>query len=298
MKKEDYLAALEEKLADLPGKDEKILYYSDYFDDFGDDEEASKALGKPEELAASILEKAGTEIFSRNSVQTAETESDRLYWEFPASQVKNLSLRLGSINAVIISGKNYSVETRGLTSNEIRCILDKSGTLKLVNSNILPGISYFSHAHERKRHFYPRVLITVPENAEVFSFSAEISTGSLKARKINFKYQNGRFLVLAGNLDFGALTGEKTFLRCAFGHAALDGRFSLNTDIDNLFGKVRISSAGKKDICSLDSRSILGKVGWGNEKVELFGNKKISGTGGSRYSLNSVFSHTDFLFED
>ena len=299
MKKADYLAVLKEKLASLPEEEalEKINYYSDYFDDFGDDEKASLTLGNPEELAKSILSEAfKTETVVQNSRVPSINESEKLYWEFSSSSVKSLSFHLGALNTVIIPGPDYSVETRGLSKSEIRCFLDKSGTLNIINSKVIPGLSFFSHSHDRKRRFYPRVLITIPEQAEIYSFSVGLGAGTLKSRKIDLKYQKGDFQVLAGNLELSKLLGEKTFVRCALGRVFLDGRFPLNTDIDNFLGKVTLNAGTKKENCSLTSHAVLGKVGWDDEKVEIVGSHNIDGTGGNRFSVNSLFSCTNILF--
>lgn len=297
MKKEDYLAVLEEKLASLPENEasEKIRYYADYFDEFGDDENAALSLGNPEELARSIL--ADKEVQVRSSEKTyLELSSDKLYWEFPSSCVKNLSLHLGSLNALIIPGSNYSVETRGLSGEEIHCFVDKTGTLTIQNTKVIPGLSYFSHSHERNRHFYPRVLITVPENAEIYSFFVGIGAGILKSDKIDIKYQKGFFQVFAGNVELSRLIGEKNIIRCAFGRISLDGRFPENTDVDNFLGKVSINTETKKENCSLESHSILGKIGWDDEKIDILGTKKIDGTGGNRFSINGVLAYTAVTF--
>lgn len=299
MKKDDYLAVLQEKLVSMPEDEalEKIRYYSDYFDSFGDDEKASLALGNPEDLAKSILSASGEyEAAVRNADVSSENDTEKLYWEFSPSSVKSLSFHLGALKTVIIQGRNFSVETRGLSQNEIRCFLDKSGTLNIINSKVIPGLSFFSHSHDRKRRFYPRVLITVPEHAEIYSFSVGLGAGTLKSRKIDLKYQKGDFQVLAGNLELSRLLGEKTSVRCAFGRVLLDGRFPLNTDIDNFLGKVTVNAGTKQENCSLASHAVLGKVGWNKEKVEIIGSRNIDGTGGNRFSVNSLFSHTNIFF--
>lgn len=299
MKKDDYLAVLQEKLVSMPEDEalEKIRYYSDYFDSFGDDEKASLALGNPEDLAKSILSASGEdEAAVRNADVPSENDTEKLYWEFSPSSVKSLSFHLGALKTVIIQGRNFSVETRGLSQNEIRCFLDKSGTLNIINSKVIPGLSFFSHSHDRKRRFYPRVLITVPEHAEIYSFSVGLGAGTLKSRKIDLKYQKGDFQVLAGNLELSRLLGEKTSVRCAFGRVLLDGRFPLNTDIDNFLGKVTVNAGTKQENCSLASHAVLGKVGWNKEKVEIIGSRNIDGTGGNRFSVNSLFSHTNIFF--
>ncbi|MCQ2584858.1 MAG: hypothetical protein MJ185_04650 [Treponema sp.] len=299
MKKDDYLAVLQEKLVSMPEDEalEKIRYYSDYFDSFGDDEKASLALGNPEDLAKSILSaSAEYEAAVRNADVPSENDTEKLYWEFSPSSVKSLSFHLGALKTVIIQGRNFSVETRGLSQNEIRCFLDKSGTLNIINSKVIPGLSFFSHSHDRKRRFYPRVLITVPEHAEIYSFSVGLGAGTLKSRKIDLKYQKGDFQVLAGNLELSRLLGEKTSVRCAFGRVLLDGRFPLNTDIDNFLGKVTVNAGTKQENCSLASHAVLGKVGWNKEKVEIIGSRNIDGTGGNRFSVNSLFSHTNIFF--
>ncbi len=170
--------------------------------------------------------------------------------------------------------------------------------MNLINSKVIPGLSYFSHSHDRQRRFYPRVLITVPRSAEIYSFSIGLGAGSVKALDIDLKYQKGNFQVFAGNLELSRLLGEKTVIRCALGRVFLNGRFPENTDVDNFLGKVTLNTGTKKENCSLQSHSILGKVGWKDEKIELFGTRNIKGTGGNRFSINSLFSQTEIVFPE
>lgn len=61
MNKDEYLKELKSFIRSLTNEEqsEAIQYYSDYFDEAGDDEKVIGELGSPEDLAKTIIEKNG-----------------------------------------------------------------------------------------------------------------------------------------------------------------------------------------------------------------------------------------------
>ena len=73
MTREEYLNELKSSIMSLSSEEqaEAIQYYSDYFDEADDDEKVMRELGRPEELAKTIIEK-----FANALVDTKSADSD------------------------------------------------------------------------------------------------------------------------------------------------------------------------------------------------------------------------------
>ena len=75
MSKDEYLAELKINIMSLTVEEQNdaLQYYSDYFDEAGDDEKVIKELGSPAELAQTIKEK-----FANALVDTKKTNQEEL----------------------------------------------------------------------------------------------------------------------------------------------------------------------------------------------------------------------------
>ena len=96
---------------------------------------------------------------------------------------------------------------------------------------------------------------------------------------VGYAYSNNDYYLAFGDLNVGKNTLLITVMA--------------ENETENTF----VFHAGtKKENCSLTSHAVLGKVGWDDEKVEIVGSHNIDGTGGNRFSVNSLFSCTTILF--
>ena len=271
MNKEQFLNELKSKILSLTDEErnEAIQYYSDYFDEAGDDEKVIKELGTPDDVAKIIIEKfasapAVQDKKNEDTEDFADTDNGRanideaLFFTFEKDDVKNILLEFGSANVVMISGKNYAVETRGVTSDDFICTLDSKGTLSVSNTRRIPTFGLFSH--DRKRRICPRILITIPESCGVFSLNIKIGAGSITAKDIDLSYQKGILEVGAGNLVLGKISGEKSNIRCGLGNLVLDGMLRGKINIDCGMGNVKLNIRGNIDDYSYDCKAGLGNI--------------------------------------
>ena len=144
MTREEYLKQLKNNLPSLTNDEiqEALQYYSDYFEEAGDDEKVMNELGTPEELAKVIIEKCSNALAktkvsdeSKNEYEEQDNSAvyDAMYYEFDPKKVKSLFMHFSAAEIVVISGNKYSVETRGISKNFISCHLNSEGVLTINN---------------------------------------------------------------------------------------------------------------------------------------------------------------------
>ncbi|MBR1640034.1 MAG: DUF4097 family beta strand repeat protein [Treponema sp.] len=267
MTREEYLKELKGRLQSLTTDElaEALQYYSDYFEEAGDDEKVMSELGNPEELAKSIVEKCANapakkeeESKSEDNKSESEAENERtdaLYHSFESSQVKNLSLEFGAADIVMISGNSFAVETRGMEETDLSCFLSSEGTLTIKNLKRI-NLNFFSH--DRRKRAVPRILLTVPENADLYKFTLHLGAGNFRTRSVSLRCQNGNLEVGAGNLEMNELCGGKINLRCGMGNLQMSGTISGKSNIDCGMGSVKLNLRGSQDDYSYDAKVGLG----------------------------------------
>lgn len=76
MTREEYLNELKSSIMSLTSDEqaEAIQYYSDYFEEAGDDEKVMRELGSPEELSKTIIEKFANALVDTKSADSENEE--------------------------------------------------------------------------------------------------------------------------------------------------------------------------------------------------------------------------------
>ena len=275
MTKGEYLTKLKNLIQALPAEEqeEALAYYSDYFDDAESDDKVIEELGTPEELAKSIIEKFSCvlakspntrEENKSESNQTFTAEENSSYFEFEKSAVKNLGLSLGACNAVIKSGKTYKVEYRGFAPSSLRCEINMEGTLIIETKRGFNFQGFFSH--EKKNRWCPRILITVPENAELENMKINLGAGQLKTLDLNILSKRTMIDVGAGNFEFSGLKSNASTVKCGMGNISLKGSLKGTTFIDCGMGAVNLILSDSSSDFSYDSKVALGSIEFNGEK--------------------------------
>ena len=195
MTRKQYMTALKNNIQSLTLDEQKeaLQYYEDYFEEAGDDKKVMEELGSPEEVAEVIRERFSNTLVKNNIASEDEEEEtdnstdsgryEALYYEFKTSDVKNVEFSFGAAEVVMISGDKYSVETRGISKENLLCRVDSEKTLVVKNLNKLSGFNFFNH-HDRPGRMVPRILITVPEGASLGRFKAAIGAGNFVTKDI------------------------------------------------------------------------------------------------------------------
>lgn len=281
MTREEYFKELKNNIQSLSldEQNEALQYYSDYFDDAGDDEKTMEELGSPEEVAKEIREKFSNALVKQakkeeesNSSYNREysAENDALYFSFETSAVKNIDFGFGAAEVAFISGNKFEVETRGLTADSIKCEVTSNGTLAVKNTKKLESLRFW--AHERKTRVVPRILISIPENAEVELLRIALGAGKLISKNINLKYQKGIIEVGAGSLVLKDLDGFNTDLRCGMGNLEIEGKMHGKTNVDCGMGAVKLNLSQTTQGCSYDAQVGLGSFRFNDFKKSGIGN--------------------------
>ncbi len=270
MNKEEYLKALKSNILSLTNEEqaEALQYYSDYFDEANDDDKVIKELGTPEELAKTIIEKfASVPVEKKQESQNEENsyaQTDALYYEFNESDVKDLIIRVGAAEVVLVPGKKYSVETRGVIQSDMFCAVDSKGCLSISNTKKFVFVNFLSH--DRKSRFIPRILITIPQDAKVEKFVTYVGAGSMEAKNISLYFQKGNAEVGAGNLVLKNIYGGSMSLRCGMGNLNVEGSVTGRCNIDCGMGAIKMNLKGNKDDYSYDAKVGLGDFRINNDK--------------------------------
>ena len=292
MTREEYLNELKSSIMSLTSDEqaEAIQYYSDYFEEAGDDEKVMRELGSPEELSKTIIEKFANALVDAKNVDSDNDEDsenndqgsadykrsiDALYFEFAKKDVKNLSMDFGAAEVVLIEGDKYSIETRGLPEEAINCYLNKEGTLVISNTRRF-NLNFWSH--NRRSRIVPRVLVTLPKNAAVEKFRIAIGAGKLTTRTLSFKCNSGNIDVGAGNMILDGIFGGRLDMRCGMGNFEFNGSVTGLVNLDCGMGSVRLNLKGNPANYSYDAKVSLGDFCFNDEKksgvCKIYNNQK------------------------
>ncbi len=275
MTRDEYLKALKNNIQTLTldEQNEALQYYSDYFDDAGDDEKVMEELGTPEEVAELIKERCSNTLVEKEKKSSEEDSDenssanglrDALYYEFKKTDVKNIEFSFGAASVVIIPGSKLSVETRGISKQNLLCHVDSQKTLVIKNLNKLSGLNFLSH--EPASRIVPRILISIPKGTEFTRFKAAVGAGNLVTKDVDFSFEKGNIEVGAGNFVIGKVNGNNLNIRCGMGNLHLQGKLTGRSDIDCGMGAIRLELEGDASTYSYDAKVGLGDFRFNKDK--------------------------------
>ena len=282
MNREEYLKELKNCIQALPVEEqnEALDYYYNYFEDANDDEKVISELGTPSKLAEEI--KAKFACVPATKAEEAKTEGNAKYEEnqikgdptalrfsFDKDKVKNLDFALGIAEIVMISGDTFKIETRSIDPNIFRCELSERGTLIVQNTHKMPSFRFLGH--ENPSHKHPRILITIPKDANLEIVHISVGAGSFTSKDTSLSCKTGKLEVSAGNLMIGNIKGGKIDFRCGMGNLVFTGVTTGQCNIDCGMGSSELRISGNPEDYSADA-----KVGLGEFKFNL---QKKSGIG-------------------
>ncbi len=277
MTRDEYMTALKNNIQSLTvdEQNEALQYYSDYFDDAQDDAKVMEELGSPEEVAKVIRERFSNTLV-KNEKGESEDDSDSqskssngryeaLYYEFKTADVKNVEFSFGAAEVVMIRGKKFSVETRGIAKNNLLCRVDAEKTLVVKNLNKLSGFNFFNHS-DRPGRMVPRILISIPEGAKLERFKAAIGAGNFVAKDIQLAFEKGHIDVGAGNFVLKKIDASNLDMRCGMGNLNIEGSMKGKSNIDCGMGAVKLELSGSMSDYSYDAKVGLGDFKFNDEK--------------------------------
>lgn len=303
MTREEYLKELKNNILALSTEEqnEALQYYSDYFEEANDDEKVINELGSPEELSKTIIEKfANALVDSKSSSDKEKREetvngyNDALYYEFKKSSVSRLNIRVGAADVAMIKGKNFSVETRGITEDAMNCYLSNDGTLYINNSKRF-NLNFWNH--DRRTRWIPKILITVPEGVDLEKIQISVGAGNFRAKDVDFCFTTGSIDVGAGNLVLNALKGGRLNMRCGMGNIDYTGAITGSSNIDCGMGNISIRLKGNPSDYSYDAKVGLGDFKFNNEKksgvCQIYNNERKE----NHFSVNCGMGSVSVKFE-
>lgn len=287
MTKKQYLKKLEYCISALPvdERNEALDYYSNYFDDADDDDKVMMELGEPEDLAKTIIEKftcvpAVSKAKKKSSAkeESEDTENEKedsfvyedekLCYEFKKNLVKHLAISLGACDCFIKNGKDFKIEARGIAKKDLRCEINKAGTLIVENKKIIPGKKLFSH--ERTDRWCPRILITIADDSEFENLKINLGAGQIRSDKLNVISLKTIIDTGAGNLELSGLTSGATSIRCSVGQVVVSGKLFGYTKVDCGMGACKLNISGSEENYSYDAKVGLGSIKFGRDKYSGF----------------------------
>ena len=276
MTRDEYMTALKNNIQTLTldEQNEALQYYSDYFDDAGDDQKVMDELGTPEEVAKVIRERFSNTLVGKDRKDDSSDSqedssgssafSDALYYEFKKTDIKNIEFGFGAAEVVVISGSKFSVESRGITKQNLLCRVDGEKTLVVKNLNKLSGFNFLSHDHSSR--VVPRILITIPKGTEFGKFRAAVGAGSFQAKDVEFSFESGNVDVGAGNFVLNSVEGKNLNMRCGMGNLHIKGKLTGRSNIDCAAGAIKLELKGNPDDYSCDAKVGLGDFRFNKDK--------------------------------
>ena len=124
----------------------------------------------------------------------------------------------------------------------------------------------------------PRILLSVPENADLYRFSLHVGAGNFRTNGASLRCQEGSLEVEAGNLVVGELAGGKINVRCGMGNIEMNGSITGVSNIDCGMGNVNLNLEGDVSQYSYDAKVGLGDFRINNEKksgvCQIYNNEK------------------------
>ena len=277
MTRDEYMTALKNNIQSLTldEQNEALQYYSDYFDDANDDAKVMEELDSPEEVAALIREKCSNSLVKNEKAGESDSDTssedtgsagryEALYYEFKSSDVKGVEFSFGAAEVVLIQGKKFSVETRGISKQNLLCRIDGEKTLVVKNLNKLSGFNFFNH--DRPSRIVPRILISIPEDAKLNTFKAAIGAGNFVTKDISVSFEKGKIDVGAGNFVLKKIDASNLDLRCGMGNLHIEGAIKGKSNIDCGMGAIKLELRGNENDYSYDAKVGLGDFKFNNEK--------------------------------
>lgn len=270
MNRKEYLSALKNELLSLTNDEqaEALQYYADYFEEADNDEKVIEELGSPEELGKTITEKFANAVVATEKSNNEENHQDqyeesKLFYNFDSKKIKNLDFNFGMAEVVFISGKDFSIETRGLSKDDLFCNLSNSGTLSVKNRK---KIFFNFLSHERTKRFYPRILISIPEKIKLNTFNIKVGAGDFRCKNTEIYCNVGNIEVGAGNLIVKNIYGGEVNFRCGMGNLEYTGSVTGKSNIDCGMGELKLFLHGDLEDYSYDLKLGLGDFKINNQK--------------------------------
>lgn len=273
MTRKKYISILEKNITTLTDaeKMEAIQYYTDYFEEADDDEKVIEELGAPEELAKTIMEKFSNAVSSKEETnKTSEDQnnstknySDAYSWSFKNEDISALSINVGACHTVIIPGKDWSIETRGIRKESFFCSI-KNGKLTIDNTKRIDIFDFFNH--DRKSRIVPRILITIPENTNLDELQIKLEAGLLKTHTLSLSGKRCLFTVGAGNLELDGINAENANLHCGMGNITFKGKLTGKANIDCGMGNISLLLSDSEENFSYDCKIGLGEFKFNEKK--------------------------------
>ena len=277
MTREEYMTELKNNIQSLTvdEQNEALQYYSDYFDDAGDDAKVMEELGSPEEVAKVIRERFSNTLVKDSKEKADDDKNDSssgangryeaLYYEFKTSDIKSVEFGFGAAEVVMIPGKKFSVETRGIAKENLMCRIAGEKTLVVKNLNKLSGFNFFNH-NDRPGRIVPRILISIPEGAKLDHFKASIGAGNFITKDISVSFEKGHIDVGAGNFILKKIEGNNLNMRCGMGNLNIEGSLAGVCNIDCGMGAIKLNLSGNASDYSYDAKVGLGDFKFNDEK--------------------------------
>lgn len=285
MTKKQYLTKLANCIQALPQDEQKeaLDYYSNYFDESQSVQSAIDELGTPEELAKSIIEKMACVPSRVKKTKKSERQNDEnfdekfdtefeqqfedenLFFKFSENNVKNLGIALGACHVVMKTGSEYKVETRGILRQNFRCEINQAGTLIIENVKMFPR-KHFSNQN-KKSHWYPRILITIPNSAYLENFKLTIEAGKFESKKIDLSVNKFMIDAKACELILDGIKSNASIINASMGSVVLKSILRGITKIDAAMGAVKIQLLDELKNYSFEARASLATVKFNKTKV-------------------------------
>ncbi len=140
----------------------------------------------------------------------------------------------------------------------MRCELNDAGTLIIENRKVFPKKKFFSH--DDKMHLAPRILITLPDDANLDNTRINLKAGQIKSKQLNISSAKTMIEVSAGNIEISGIKSNMTAISANMGNISFSGLLSGFTKVESRMGSVNIKMNASAQNYSYDSKIAMGTV--------------------------------------
>ncbi len=218
--------------------------------------------------------------------------SDALFFSF--NNVKYLNLSFETANVVVIPGKSFCIETRGLPKENL--IFEHSGECLSVTNNKHLNFNFLNHSHNY--HIVPRILVTIPQNAKFERLKISMKFGKMIFKNISLSCTKAQIYLNGGILLVEKLSCLTADVRCFFGKLNLCTIIRQRANVDCVAGSIFLNLEESVSDFSYDLKLAMGDCNFDDDCNSGFKKKLAENVKSTHFSVNCVSGNVSFKMHD
>lgn len=224
----------------------------------------------------------------KDNERAKDFSSDALFFSF--NNVKNLNLSFETANVVVIPGKSFCIETRGLPKENLIC--EQSGESLSVTNNKHLNLNLLNHS--RNYHVVPRILVTIPQNAKFERLKISIKFGKMIFKNVSLSCTKAQIYLNGGFLHAEKLSCQTADVRCFFGKMNLCTIIKQRANVDCVAGSIFLNFEENISDFSYDLKLAMGDCNFDDDCNSGFKKKMAENVKSTHFSVNCASGNVSF----